>query len=51
MGNANGKGLPNWPVYNTLDNWIMQLGLNQQAKRLPDKEALDFNSKLTSKSQ
>lgn len=41
-GNPNGKGLPNWPAYNTHDNQVMLLGEKPAAKSLPDKTALDF---------
>ena len=43
-GNPNGKGLPEWPAYDTKDNITMVLGETQQAKPLPGKDGLDFLS-------
>lgn len=41
-GNPNGKGLPEWPVYTANNKQIMELGVKQEAKHLPDQTALDF---------
>lgn len=41
-GNPNGKGLPEWPAYNTKDYSTMILGETQEAKPLPGKAGLDF---------
>ena len=41
-GNPNGKGLPQWPAYNTSDKKIMVLGKKPAAEKLPDASALDF---------
>ncbi|MEJ7683251.1 MAG: carboxylesterase family protein [Segetibacter sp.] len=41
-GNPNGKGLPNWPAYTIADKKIMDLGITQEAKQIPDAAALDF---------
>ena len=41
-GDPNGKGLPKWPIYITTTKEVMQLGVKQQARHLPDEEALDF---------
>lgn len=41
-GNPNGKGLPQWPAYTLTDKKIMDLGVTQQAKQIPDAAALDF---------
>ncbi|MBK0379785.1 carboxylesterase/lipase family protein [Mucilaginibacter segetis] len=44
-GNPNGKGLPEWPAYNTQTNMTMILGKETKAEPLPDKAALDFTIK------
>jgi para-nitrobenzyl esterase len=41
-GNPNGRGLPEWPAYNTKDYTTMILGETQTAKPLPGKAGLDF---------
>jgi para-nitrobenzyl esterase len=41
-GNPNGKGLPEWPAYNTKDYMTMILGETQEAKTLPNKAGIDF---------
>ncbi len=41
-GNPNGKGLVQWPAYNTSDKKIMVLGKKPVAEKLPDAAALDF---------
>lgn len=41
-GNPNGKGLPEWPVYNPRDSQIMILSEKPKAGQLPDKAALDY---------
>jgi para-nitrobenzyl esterase len=41
-GNPNGKGLPDWPAYTITDKKIMDLGITQKAKQIPDAAALDF---------
>ncbi|MBS1577003.1 MAG: carboxylesterase family protein, partial [Bacteroidetes bacterium] len=46
-GDPNGNGLPQWPVYNT-DKLIMIFGDTQEAKPIPDKDALDFMYKRMS---
>jgi para-nitrobenzyl esterase len=46
-GNPNSTGLPEWPAYTT-DKQIMILGDKQEAKTIPDKEALDFMYKKMS---
>ena len=47
-GNPNGKGLPEWPSYNTREKMIMILDITPGAKKLPDEASLDFlASKMT----
>ncbi|PRY14318.1 para-nitrobenzyl esterase [Pontibacter ummariensis] len=41
-GNPNGKGLPDWPAYTMQEKKIMDFGVKQEAKTLPDQAALDF---------
>jgi len=41
-GNPNGKGLPEWPSYNTKENQSMQFDEKSEAKSLPTKDQLDF---------
>jgi para-nitrobenzyl esterase len=41
-GDPNGKGLPNWPSYNTHDKKIILLNEKPQSEDLPDATALDF---------
>jgi para-nitrobenzyl esterase len=41
-GDPNGKGLPKWPAYTTIENKIMILGDKPEAKEMPDKAALDL---------
>lgn len=41
-GNPNGKGLPEWPKYNTTDNLVKVFDAKSTTERLPGKEALDF---------
>lgn len=41
-GNPNGKGLPEWPFYNTQNAQIMMLGDHPKAETMPDKAALDL---------
>ncbi len=41
-GNPNGKGLPDWPVYENQNKRIMELGDQVQTRPLPDAAALDF---------
>ena len=41
-GNPNGKGLPEWYVYDTKDKKIMVLSEKPEAKRLPDPAALEL---------
>ncbi len=41
-GNPNGKGLPDWPAYTITHKKIMDLGITQKAKQIPDAAALDF---------
>jgi len=41
-GNPNGKGLPEWPAYDTATNTTMILGETQEPKPLPGKAGLDF---------
>ncbi len=41
-GNPNGKGLPEWPLYNTQNAQIMILGDHPKAEIMPDKAALDL---------
>jgi para-nitrobenzyl esterase len=41
-GNPNGKGLPQWEVYNTKEKKIMLLGEKPVSVKLPDVSALDF---------
>ncbi|MES1222327.1 MAG: carboxylesterase family protein, partial [Bacteroidota bacterium] len=47
-GDPNGNGLPEWPAYTTTEKQIMILGDKQQAKKIPDREALDFMYKKMS---
>jgi para-nitrobenzyl esterase len=41
-GNPNGKGLPEWPKYDSRKNMVMILSDKPKAEKLPNKEALDF---------
>jgi para-nitrobenzyl esterase len=41
-GNPNGKGLPNWPVYNPNRNRDMELGKTTGPQPIPNKSAMDF---------
>jgi para-nitrobenzyl esterase len=41
-GNPNGKGLPAWHPYEVNGKKIMELGITQEAKQIPDAAALDF---------
>lgn len=41
-GNPNGKDLPDWPAYTITDKKILDLGITQEAKQIPDAAALDF---------
>jgi para-nitrobenzyl esterase len=41
-GNPNGKGLPEWPAYNTKQNKLMQFDEKSKVKSLPTKDELDF---------
>jgi para-nitrobenzyl esterase len=41
-GNPNGKGLPEWPAYNTKQNKSMQFDEKSKVKSLPTKDELDF---------
>ena len=41
-GNPNGNSLPRWPLYTANDKQIMMLGDKQEAKLIPDRDALDF---------
>ena len=41
-GNPNGKGLPEWPKYNTTDNLVKVFDAKSTTEKLPGKEALDF---------
>ncbi|MBK8699230.1 MAG: carboxylesterase family protein [Saprospiraceae bacterium] len=46
-GNPNGKGLPNWPAYNSTNNLIMEFQADGNAKGKPDpkKDRLDVIEK------
>ncbi len=48
-GNPNGKGLPEWPAYNSNSKKIMVLGKKAVSKTLPDAAALDFVFDMMSK--
>lgn len=41
-GNPNGKGLPQWPKYNTADNKVMVFDVTSKAEKVPGKGGLDF---------
>ncbi len=41
-GNPNGKGLPEWPAYNTKENMVILFDEKTAAQKLPSKESLDF---------
>jgi para-nitrobenzyl esterase len=41
-GNPNGKGLPEWPKYNTTGNLVKVFDAKSETEKLPDKAALDF---------
>ena len=41
-GNPNGKNLPEWPKYNSINNDVMILDIDPHVKQLPNKKALDF---------
>ena len=41
-GDPNGKGLPEWPKYDSWKNMVMVLSEKPKAEKLPNKEALDF---------
>jgi para-nitrobenzyl esterase len=41
-GNPNGKGLPEWPRYETATKEIMDLGPHPMARSLPDSASLNF---------
>jgi para-nitrobenzyl esterase len=41
-GNPNGTGLPEWPAYDTNNKMVMELGVKQQAMKLPDAASLDY---------
>jgi len=41
-GNPNGKGIPNWPQYNTTDQQAMVFDVKSGAQPLPQKEQLKF---------
>ena len=41
-GNPNGKGLPEWPAYNTKENMLIMFDEKTVAQKLPSKDALDF---------
>jgi para-nitrobenzyl esterase len=41
-GNPNGKGLPEWPKYNTTENLVKVFNAKSTTEKLPGKEALDF---------
>jgi para-nitrobenzyl esterase len=41
-GNPNGKGLPEWPKYNTATNQAMVFDAKSKAEKLPGKGGLDF---------
>jgi para-nitrobenzyl esterase len=41
-GDPNGKGLPAWPVYNTEQKMVMELGVKQGAMPLPDAASLHY---------
>jgi len=41
-GNPNGKGLPEWPAYNTKSYPTMMLGAEIQSETLPGRAGLDF---------
>lgn len=41
-GNPNGKGLPEWNLYNAKDKKVMMLGVNAASKPMPDAASLDF---------
>jgi para-nitrobenzyl esterase len=41
-GNPNGKGSPEWPLYEKDSKLIMELGDRSGAKKIPDAESLDF---------
>jgi para-nitrobenzyl esterase len=47
-GDPNGNGLPQWPAYTTTDKQVILLGDKQEAKPIPDREALDFMYKKMS---
>lgn len=44
-GNPNGKGLPVWPVYNSTDRCVIELGDEVKATPLPHSNPIDFLSK------
>jgi para-nitrobenzyl esterase len=41
-GNPNGKGLPEWPIYETHSKKIMDLGNHCSARTIPDSSSLNF---------
>ncbi|MFB9842913.1 carboxylesterase/lipase family protein [Mucilaginibacter ginsenosidivorans] len=41
-GNPNGKGLPQWPKYNTTAYQVMVFDVNSKAEQVPGKGGLDF---------
>jgi para-nitrobenzyl esterase len=41
-GNPNSKGLPEWPVYDSVNNMTMILNETPAAQLLPGKAGLDF---------
>ncbi len=41
-GNPNGKGLADWPAYDTNNKMIMAFNETSSAKKIPDGESLDF---------
>ncbi len=42
MGDPNGKGLPNWPAYDTATDQSMVFGDDIGVKSVPHREELDF---------
>jgi para-nitrobenzyl esterase len=48
-GNPNGPRLPQWDAYNISDKKIMAFNEDPQTESLPDKDALDFLYKVSSK--
>jgi len=41
-GNPNGRGLPEWPVYNTADHLVKVFDAKSETKEVPGKGGLDF---------